>query len=80
MLWEKCAPTSERIVEDIERYILVIDKIVEHKGGVVPDFLAQHAGCSKRKRKTTEGSRLYTPSTEVKAHRAPPRLVGPAVK
>ena len=47
------------------RYPIVIDKIVEHKGGVVPDFKAQHNGCSKRKRKATEGSRLYTPSTEV---------------
>ena len=51
-------PTSERIVEDMTRYPLVIDKIIEHKGGVVPDFTMQHAGCSKRKRKT-EGSRLY---------------------
>ena len=44
-------PTSERIVEDMTRYPLVIDKIIEHKGGVVPDFTMQHAGCSKRKRK-----------------------------
>ena len=58
-------PSSERIVEDMTRYPLIIDKIVEHKGGVVPDFVAQHAGCSRRKRKATEGSRLYTPSTEV---------------
>lgn len=47
------------------RYPLVIDKIIEHKGGVVPDFTMQHAGCSKRKRKATEGSRLYVPSPEV---------------
>ena len=59
-------PTSERIVEDMTRYPVVIDKIVEHKGGVVPDFKAQHDGCSKRKRSSTEPSRLYTPSTEVK--------------
>lgn len=64
--WDLCAPTSaERIVEDISRYPLVIDKIVEHKGGVVPDFKMQHQGCSKRKRKVTEASRLYVPSPEV---------------
>ena len=41
--------------------------IVEHKGGVVPDFTMQHAaaGCSKRKRTVTEPSRLYVPSPEV---------------
>ena len=60
-------PTSERIVEDISRYPLVIDKIVEHKGGLVPDFEMQHAGCSKRKRKASGASRLYTPSPEVAA-------------
>jgi hypothetical protein len=34
-------PTSERIVEleDMTRYPLVIEKIIEHQGGVVPDFL-----------------------------------------
>jgi hypothetical protein len=51
-------PISERIVEDVTRYPLVIDKIVECKGGIVPDYKAQHAGCSKRKQKTTEGTRL----------------------
>jgi hypothetical protein len=30
------------IVEDVTRYPLVIDKIVEYKGGLVPDFAAQH--------------------------------------
>ena len=50
-------PTSERIVEDMSRYPLVIDKIVEHKGGVVPDFKMQHQGCSKRKRKVTEAAK-----------------------
>ena len=56
-------------VEDISRYPMVIDKIVEHtsKGGLVPDFEMQHAGCSKRKRKASGASRLYTPSPEVAA-------------
>lgn len=58
-------PCSERIVEDISRYPLVIDKVVEHNGGVVPDFNMQHQGCSKRKRKATEASRLYIMSPEV---------------
>lgn len=58
-------PTSERIVEDMMRYPVVIDKIIEHQGGVVPDYKAQHTGCSKRKRKVTEASRLYVPSPEV---------------
>ena len=47
------------------RYPLVIDKIVEHKGGVVPDFVLQKEGCSKRKRKETDPSRLYMASPEV---------------
>lgn len=68
-------PTSERIVEDVTRYPLVIDKIVEHKGGVVPDYKMQHAGCSKRKRKVTEESRLYVPSPEVATVAAERRLV-----
>mmetsp|Transcript_9998 Transcript_9998/g.20211 ORF Transcript_9998/g.20211 Transcript_9998/m.20211 type:complete len:99 (-) Transcript_9998:9-305(-) len=53
-------PTSARIVEDISRYPLIIDKIIEYKGGLVPDFSAQHNGCSKRKRKVTDPCRLYT--------------------
>lgn len=39
--------------------------IVAHKGGVVPDYKAQHDGCSKRKRTATAPCRIYTPSTEV---------------
>ena len=56
---------DERIVEDVMRYPLVIDKIVAHKGGVVPDFCIQHAGCSRRKRKLIEPSRMYEPPPEV---------------
>lgn len=52
-------------MEDISRYPLVIDKIIEHEGGVVPDFKMQHQGCSKRKRKVTEPSRIYVASPEV---------------
>jgi hypothetical protein len=33
---------SWRIVEDVMRYPLAIDKRVEYKGGVVPDFCIQH--------------------------------------
>ena len=35
--WMKCAPTSDHIVEDIVRIVPVLDKIIEAKGGVVPD-------------------------------------------
>lgn len=55
--------TSERIVEDMKRY--KIEKIIELKGGVVPDFGVQHAGCSRRKRKVTAESRMYSPPPEV---------------
>ena len=64
--WEH-TPTSERIVEDVMRYPIVIQKIVEYKGGVVPDLCMQHEGCSKRKRKATEQSRMYSPPPEVSA-------------
>ena len=57
-------PTSDRIVEDIERYSLVIDAIVAHKGGVVPDHKIR-AGCSQRKRKATEPSHCYVMSPQV---------------
>ena len=65
-------PLPSRIVEDILRYPLVIDRIVECQGGVVPDHTAQHGGCSKHKRRETkEGavleSRVYRPSAEVAA-------------
>ena len=44
---------------------LALQKIVEAKGGVVPDFTVQHAGCSKRKRTVTAPSGLYMPSPQV---------------
>ena len=34
--WMKCAPTSDRIVK-ILRIVPVLDKIIEAKGGLVPD-------------------------------------------
>ena len=48
----KCNPTSERIVEDVTRWPIVLRKIIEANGTFVPDFLMQHHGCSKRKRGT----------------------------
>ena len=65
-------PLPWRIVEDISRYPLVIDRIVECQGGVVPDHTAQHGGCSKHKRKDTKegavlASRVYRPSAEIQA-------------
>ncbi len=59
-----------RIVEDISRYPLAIDQIMEHKGGVVPDHLAQVGGCSRHVRKDTTAqahiaSRVYRPSAAV---------------
>ena len=60
-----------RIVEDMTRLPLVLDKIIEHQGGLVPDFEMQHNGCSKRKRslKGAESAALrsYQPSPEVAA-------------
>jgi hypothetical protein len=44
-----------------------LDKIVEHKGGLVPDFMIQHEGFSRRKRKKTDPSRMYVPPPEVAA-------------
>ena len=35
--WMKCAPTSDRIAEDIMKIVPELDKIIEAKGGVVPD-------------------------------------------
>ena len=43
------------------------ERIVEAKGGVVPDLRVQHAGCSKGKRKATEHSKIYVPSPAVAA-------------
>ena len=60
------------IVEDVSRYSLVIDRIVECQGFVVPDHTAQHGGCSKHKRRETKegaalASRVYRPSAEIAA-------------
>jgi hypothetical protein len=65
-------PLPWRIVEDISRYSLVIDRIVECQGSVVPDHTAQHGGCSKHKRRETKegaalASRVYRPSAQVAA-------------
>jgi hypothetical protein len=67
--WED-HPLPWRIVEDISRYPIVIDRIVECQGGVVPDHTVHHGGCSRRKRReTTEGSmaasRVYCPSPAI---------------
>jgi hypothetical protein len=56
---------SWRIVEDVMRYPIAIDKCVEFKGGVVEDFFIQHNGCSKRKRTITEPSRSVVLPPEV---------------
>ena len=48
--------------KDIERWPVVIDKIVEAHGCVVPDFAIQRAGCSRTKRKN---SRPFVPNSEV---------------
>ena len=71
-------PQGWRIVEDMTRLPLVLDKIIEAKGGLVPDFEIQHGGCSKRKRslkgqgrslKGADSASLwsYQPSAEVAA-------------
>ena len=67
------AVRSERIVEDISRYPLVVDKIVEHKGGVVPDFQMQHQGCSEP---STTSSPLHRPSVSSVCGRTPQTSVG----
>ena len=46
--WEN-NPTSARIVEDVTRWPIVLQKIIEADGTFVPDLLMQHHGCSKRK-------------------------------
>ena len=58
-------PTSARIVEDVTRWPLVIEKIIEYKGGLVPDFSMAHDGCSKRKRSAHGSS--FEPAPEVAA-------------
>ena len=60
-----CIAASVWWMEDIERYPLVIDKMVEHEGGVIPDWRMQHQDCSKRKRKAHEPSLIYTPTPRV---------------
>ena len=65
-------PLPDRIVQDIFRYPVVIDRIVECQGGVVPDHTMQHGGCSRHKRKetkvaSTRESLVYQPSSEISA-------------
>ena len=38
-------PSSARIVQDITRWAIVLDKIIEYEGGLVPDYDTNHEGC-----------------------------------
>ena len=71
-------PTGPRIVEDHSLLPTVVDKVIEYKGGVVPDYAIHNPGCSKRRRKAAEkagssstpsksSSRIYEPSERVAA-------------
>ena len=61
-------PLPWRIVEDVSRYSLVIDRIVECQGFVVADHTAQHGGCSKHKRRETKvGAALASRESRVPA-------------
>ena len=57
----------------LQRLVEWIDRIVECKGGVVPDHTVQHGGCSKHKRRERRAeagalaSRVYQPSAEIVA-------------
>ena len=42
--WMKCAPTSDRIAEDIMKIVPVLDKIIEAKGGVCRTSSTARAG------------------------------------
>ena len=50
-------PEPRRIVEDIQRWASTLDLIIQHKGSVVPDALIHHAGCSRTKRRGSDGDR-----------------------
>jgi len=68
----KSNPPSFRIVKDMTRLsAVVLDKIIEADGGLVPDFEMQHGGCSKRKRNLKDlsaaAARSYVPPPEVVA-------------
>ena len=52
----------------------LLDKIIQFKGGLVPDFECENKGCSKRKRKdhssdapSAVSTRAYEPPPEVAA-------------
>eukprot|EP00966_Prymnesium_polylepis_P284173 6564794-Prymnesium_polylepis.1 len=54
------------VTHDVTRLPVVLEKIIEAQGGLVPDFEMQHNGCSKRKRKLRDvaqaASRIYRPT------------------
>ena len=58
-------PEPARFVEDVTRWPTTIDLIIQHNGGVVPDALIQHAGCSRTKRKGTRDARSIRPNPEI---------------
>ena len=41
-IWLRCAPTSERICEDINGFDHVLDKIIESEGTIVKDEGLRH--------------------------------------
>ena len=63
------APSVQMVRRTLLRltYKYIQEQIVKHKGGLVQDFELQFKGCSKRKRKVAEASRLYTPPPEIAA-------------
>ena len=58
-------PEPWRIVDDVTRWPTTIDLIIQHNGGVVPDALIQHAGCSRTKRKGTRDAHSIRPNPEI---------------
>jgi hypothetical protein len=58
-------PSSERIVEDIQRLPLTIEQIIAHNGCLVPEAAIHKKGCSRTKRKGQPAVRLSSAVSEV---------------
>eukprot|EP00966_Prymnesium_polylepis_P085522 1980054-Prymnesium_polylepis.1 len=62
-------PTSERIVQDIQRLDVTLEQIVAHKGCVVPEAAIHKNGCSRTKRKGQPGAGLSSAVSAVARQR-----------
>ena len=65
------APTSVRIAEDIKHFIPVLDKVIEHQGGVVEDEFLRRGRRAQAAKSHRELKHKARPRQRASQHRPP---------